>query len=149
MRKKMQRDALRKIAEIRSLQLVAAETLAEQAQGVLLKESGELERREAELGKIEEDWRDMVSRPVLVLETMTFWGQAVQQQDAQHAHARKAVDRATADHKWAVKAFYLAKQNARAADEKAKAAAGSYLRSLDEAALHEMADRHLQHGRKP
>jgi hypothetical protein len=148
MRKKAQRDMFRKIAELRQLQLASAEALAERAQSALRREREALDRRQSELGEMEAYWHDAVSRPVLMLEIIPYWRLAVQRQGAQLANARTTVNCADLDSRSAIEALHLAKQNTKTADESARTAAGRYLRSLEEGAVHEMADRYLQQGRK-
>jgi len=148
MRSRQERDALRKVAEIRALKLAAAEAQSAQAKARLSQESEQLERRKSELEDTQEHWQQSVSSQALRLEIAPLWGQTVQKMDTQFQQARGQVDRATSAQDAALKALGVADQTAKLADRLARRAAGSYRRDLEEAALNDAADRHLQHGRK-
>ena len=148
MRSKRERDALRKVAGIRALKCAAAEATASQAQALLMKETETLEQRKAELGKTEEHWQDAVGQGALRLDIAPLWGQTVRRDDARLHQASVVVDKAATAHDAAKKTLGVADQTAKMADRLAKRAANFYRQDLEEAALNDATDRHLQHGRK-
>jgi hypothetical protein len=148
MRSRRERDALRKVAEIRALKCAAAEAAASQAQALHRKETEALELRKAELEKTQEHWRESVGQGALRLDIAPLWGQTVRQEDARFHQAGVVAERAASAHDVARKALGAADQTSKLADRLAKRAANFYRRDLEEAALNDATDRHLQHGRK-
>lgn len=146
MRRKQQTVLFKKIADIRQLQRVAAEAELARAVCALSQETQALKVRQDEEGKLEEHWKDAVLGSSLRLETMPIWAHAVARQSALTQHATAAVDNASLERDRSAAALCLAERHSDVAGKQAQQAWNDHLRELEEGAVQDAADRHLQYG---
>ncbi len=148
MRRKVEVDLLRKIAGIRQLQLAAAEAAMVRANLALSEKNEVLRAKETEREAIEQNWKDALSAPFLPLEIMPLWAEAVVRRDGMVRHAANVADNAALVRDLCVAEWRIAEQRGNVADDMALRARNEHLRKLEEDALLDSADRHLQHWRK-
>jgi cell division septum initiation protein DivIVA len=147
MRKNQDRHALRKCAEMRALQVMAAEAQAARAELQLLRQQRELEQRRDELEQVLQYWEQAVSRPVLKLETMPLWRTAVVHHEERFETAHGAAERASSLRDKASAGVHVAQQRKDVADRLAARAVAKHRQHLEETEVNDAGDRHLQYGR--
>jgi len=146
MRAKTEAALLKKIAGIRRLQRAAAEAEAARAVAALSEKAQALKLRQDEEKAIEEHWQSSVSGPSVRLETMPIWAEAVARQNTLTRNAAAARDSASYAKDRGAAALYQAERQSDAAAEQARLAWSEHLRKLEDDAVQDAADRHLQHG---
>ena len=149
MRQRTKIDLLRKVSDVRRLQRAAAEADLARADRTLREKAEALHLRETERDAVEVSWKDAVCAPVLRLETMALWTDAVAQQDRQVQHATTAVDSSVAARNRSVAGLHIAERCSKVASGIAQRARKEHRQKLDEDAQQDAADRHLQREREP
>jgi hypothetical protein len=149
MRQKVKIDLLRKVSDIRRLQRVVAEAELAGADRTLREKVEALNLSETERNTVEESWKDVVCGPLLRLETMALWTDAVARQDRQVQHATTAVDSSVAARNRSVAGLHIAERCSKVASGIARRARKEHRQKLDENAQQDAADRHLQREREP
>jgi len=149
MRGRPEAALLKKIAGIRQLQRAAAEAEAARAVAALSEKEQALKLRQGEEKTIEEHWQDSVSGPSVRLETMPIWAEAVARQNTLTQNAVAAMDSASHAKDRSAAALYQAERRSDAAADQARLAWSDHLRKLEDDAVQDAADRHLQYGVKP
>jgi hypothetical protein len=149
MRRRMKIDLLRKVSDIRRLQRVVAEADMAQADRTLREKVEALNVSQTERDTVEESWKDAVCAPLLRLETMALWTDAVVRLDRQVQHATTAVDSSAAARNLSVERFHAAETCSKVASGNAERARKEHRQKLDEEAQQDAADRHLQREREP
>lgn len=148
MRRNLEVGLLKKIAGIRQLQHAAAKAEFARANFALSEKTETLKLQKIEEKTVEQHWQDAVSGPSLRLEITPIWADAVTRQGALTQRAAGAVESAATARDRSVTALYMAERRSDAAAEQVRYAWTEHLRKLEEDAVQDAADRHLQHGAK-
>ena len=149
MRKNSEVELLKKISGIRQLQHTAAKAELARTRIALSEKEKALKLRQIEEETAEKHWRDAVSGASLRLETVPIWAASIVRQGVLTRQAVSAVEDATTTRDRSVTALYMAESRSEVATEQARSAYAERQRKLEEDAVHDAADRHLQHGIKP
>jgi len=148
MRRRVKVSMLRKIAGIRALQRAASESEVARANSVLVEKTQLLEHSESEREADEARWQETVCTPLLDLEILSLWTEAVVRRDAAVRHASSDADAAKSIRDRSLYSLHATEQRSDVADELARRGLREHLRELEKDTLQEAADRHLQRRRK-
>lgn len=144
MRPKYHPALLRQIAEIRSLQRLAAENVAERAAASLRQKQQATDAAERECLRIEANWSAVLASPSFSPDLAGAWSAALLRQTTAARQARSEIGPAEADLDQRKRASHIAMAYEDVAKEWAEAISRDWRRYHDQSRVMEMAERFAQ-----